>query len=252
MSSCLSVKPLEMQQCLEGKCQELLKHCWGELWGKDPQKQAALEELEQGLDRLMAQFLPGYEQRFKMAEMKAETEANKKAVEDARQAHKQFVQKQDRDHQSMSCCLSVEPAEMQQRLEGKQQELLKHFQWELLGEDPQTQATLGKLKKELDRQMAQFLTAYGKRFKGNTYKHPEENLPQILYSVQDNHKYCKAIPGFSGPFFSGDVAEFGVTGPFPEDNMAYGFSGSSGFSGSFISEDMASSEFRESISPEDG
>ncbi|XP_034637936.1 uncharacterized protein LOC117883078 [Trachemys scripta elegans] len=66
MSSCLWVKPLEMQRCLEGKCQELLERCRGELRGKDPQKQAALEELKKELDKQMAEFLPRYEQRFKV------------------------------------------------------------------------------------------------------------------------------------------------------------------------------------------
>ncbi|CAM5117832.1 unnamed protein product [Eretmochelys imbricata] len=165
-SSCLSVKPAEMQHRLEEKRQELLERCRGKLRGKDPEKQAALEELKQGLDRLMAQFLPGYEQRFKMAEMAEMREkANRKAVEDTRREYEQFREKQDRDHQSTSSCLSVEPAEMQQRLEEKRQELLERCRGELQGEDPQKQAALEELKQELDRLMAQFLSDYKLRFK---------------------------------------------------------------------------------------
>ncbi|CAM4679231.1 uncharacterized protein [Lepidochelys kempii] len=165
-SSCLSVKPLEMQQRLEEKRRELLERCRGKLRGKDPEKQAALEELKQGLDRLMAQFLPGYEQRFKMAEMAEMREkANRKAVEGIRREYEQFREKQDRDHQSTSSCLSVEPAEMQQRLEEKRQELLESCQGELQGEDPQKQAALEELKQGLDRLMAQFLSDYKLRFK---------------------------------------------------------------------------------------
>uniref|UniRef100_A0A8C3T9T2 Uncharacterized protein n=1 Tax=Chelydra serpentina TaxID=8475 RepID=A0A8C3T9T2_CHESE len=65
MSRCLRVKPAEIQRQLEGKQQELLKQCQGQLWGKDPQKEAALKELEQGLAKQTAQFLPEYGQRFK-------------------------------------------------------------------------------------------------------------------------------------------------------------------------------------------
>ncbi|XP_043404770.1 RING finger protein 112 [Chelonia mydas] len=165
-SSCLNVEPAEMQQRLEVKRQELLERCRGELRGKDPEKQAALEELKQGLDRLMAQFLPGYEQRFKMAEMAEMREkANRKAVEDTRREYEQFREKQDRDHQTMSSCLSVKPLEMQQRLEEKRQELLERCRGELQGEDPQKQAALEELKQELDRLMAQFLSDYKLRFK---------------------------------------------------------------------------------------
>ncbi|XP_053882901.1 trichohyalin-like [Malaclemys terrapin pileata] len=166
MSSCLRVKPAEMQRCLEGKRQELLERCRGELRGEDPQKQAPLKKLEQGLDRLMAQFLTTYRERFKMAEMAEMREkANRKAVEAARQEYEQFVQDLDRDHQSMSSCLSVKPAEMQRRLEGKRQELLERCRGELRGEDPQKQAALEELKQELDKQMNTFLQDYKLRFK---------------------------------------------------------------------------------------
>ncbi|KAM9148975.1 RING finger protein 112-like [Pangshura tecta] len=157
-SCCLSVKPAEMQRRLEGKRQELLERCWGELRGEDPQKQESLEELKEELDRQMDKFLLAYEQRFKM-------EANRRAVEDTRREYEQFVQEQDRDHQSTSCCLSVKPAEMQQRLERKRQELLERCRGELRGEDPQKQAAMEELKEELDRQMDKFLLAYEQRFK---------------------------------------------------------------------------------------
>ncbi|XP_065418873.1 uncharacterized protein PHETA2 isoform X3 [Chrysemys picta bellii] len=163
MSSCLRVKPLEMQRRLEGKRQELLERCRGELRGEDPQKQAALKELKKELDKQMAEFLPRYEQRFKMAAMIEEE--NRKAAEASRRKYEQFVQQLDRDHQSMRRCLSVKPAEMQRRQEGKRQELLERCQGELRGEDPQKQAALEELKKELDKQMDEFLTAYGQRFK---------------------------------------------------------------------------------------
>ncbi|XP_044868459.1 RING finger protein 112-like isoform X3 [Mauremys mutica] len=163
MSSCLRVKPLEMQQRLEGKRQELLEQGQGELWGKDPQKQAALEELKKELDKQIATFLPRYEQRFKMAAMIEEE--NSKAVEASRREYEQFVQQLDRDHQSMRHCLSVKPAEMRQRLEGKRQELLERCRGELQGEDLQKQAALEDLEQELDRQMDEFLSAYGQRFK---------------------------------------------------------------------------------------
>ncbi|CAM5148006.1 unnamed protein product [Natator depressus] len=165
-SSCLNVEPAEMQHRLEGKRQELLESCRGKLRGKDPEKQAALEELKQGLDRLMAQFLPGYEQRFMRAQMAEMREkANRKAVEDTRREYEQFREKQDRDHQTMSSCLSVKPLEMRHRLEGKRQELLERCRGELQGEDPQKQAALEELKQELDRLMAQFLSDYKLRFK---------------------------------------------------------------------------------------
>nr|XP_042702697.1 RING finger protein 112-like isoform X2 [Chrysemys picta bellii] len=86
-------------------------------------------------------------------------------VEAARREYEQFVQKQDRDHQSTSSCLRVKPAKMKQLLEGKHQELLERCRGELRGEDPQKQAALEELKQELDRQMDQFLSAYGQRFK---------------------------------------------------------------------------------------
>ncbi|XP_034626401.1 uncharacterized protein LOC117877401 isoform X2 [Trachemys scripta elegans] len=167
MSSCLRVKPLEMQRRLEGKCQELLERCQGELWGEDPQKQEALEELKKELDKQMAEFLARYEQRFKMAEMAEMREkANRGAVEAARREYGLFVkQLQDRGHQSMSSCLRVKPLEMKRCQEGKRQELLKRCWGELRGEDPQKQAALEELKQELDKQMDQFLSAYGQRFK---------------------------------------------------------------------------------------
>ncbi|XP_065450240.1 RING finger protein 112-like isoform X2 [Chrysemys picta bellii] len=165
MSSCLRVKPLEMKRHQEGKRQELLERCRGELRGEDPQKQAALEELKQELDRQMDQFLLAYGQRFKMAAM----EANKKAVEVAMKGYEHFLQKLDHDHQSMNHCLSVKPAEMHQRLEGKRQELLECCWRELLGEDLQKQAALKELKQGLANQMAQFLMAYRERFKKKTY-----------------------------------------------------------------------------------
>ncbi|XP_030417855.1 RING finger protein 112-like isoform X5 [Gopherus evgoodei] len=65
MRSCLRVKPLEMQKRLEGKRQELLERCRGELLGEDPQKQEALEELQQGLPSQMDEFLLTYKKRFK-------------------------------------------------------------------------------------------------------------------------------------------------------------------------------------------
>ncbi|XP_039390393.1 RING finger protein 112-like isoform X2 [Mauremys reevesii] len=163
MISCLRVKPAEMQQRLEGKRQELLEHCRGELWGKDLQKQAALEELKKELDKQMATFLPRYEQRFKMAAMIEEE--NSKAVEASRREYEQFLQQLDRDHQSMRRCLSVKPEEMRQRLEGKHQELLECCRGELQGEDLQKQTALEDLEQELDRQMDEFLSAYGQRFK---------------------------------------------------------------------------------------
>nr|XP_023963074.1 uncharacterized protein LOC101934149 [Chrysemys picta bellii] len=163
MSSCLRVKPLEMPRRLEGKRQELLERCRGELRGEDPQKQAALEELKKELDKQMAEFLLRYEQRFKMAEMREK--ANRGAVEAARRKYGLFVKQLDRGHQSMSSCLRVKPLEMQRRQEGKRQELLKRCRGELRGEDPQKQAALEELKQELDKQMDQFLSAYGQRFK---------------------------------------------------------------------------------------
>ncbi|XP_053878840.1 trichohyalin-like [Malaclemys terrapin pileata] len=163
MSSCLRVKPLEMQRRLEGKRQELLERCQGELRGEDPQKQAALEELKKELDKQMAEFLPRHEQRFKMAAMMEEE--NRKAVEASRRKYEQFVQQLDHDHQSMHRCLSVKPAEMQRRQEGKRQKLLERCRGELRGEDPQKQAALEELKQELDKQMDEFLTAYGQHFK---------------------------------------------------------------------------------------
>nr|XP_023959393.2 RING finger protein 112-like [Chrysemys picta bellii] len=51
INCCLRVKPEEMKRRLEGKRRELLKHCQGQLWGEDTQKQAALKVLEQGLAR---------------------------------------------------------------------------------------------------------------------------------------------------------------------------------------------------------
>nr|XP_042699567.1 uncharacterized protein LOC122172502 isoform X2 [Chrysemys picta bellii] len=111
----------------------------------------------------MAEFLPRYEQHFKMAAM-IEKE-NRKAVEASRRKYEQFVQQLDRDHQSMRRCLSVKPAEMQRRQEGKRQELLERCQGELRGEDPQKEAALEELKEELDRHMDEFLTAYGQPFK---------------------------------------------------------------------------------------
>ncbi|XP_065412981.1 RING finger protein 112-like [Chrysemys picta bellii] len=166
MSSCLRVKPVEMQRRLEGKRQELLERCRGELRGEDPQKQAALEELKKELDKQMAEFLPRYEQRFKMAEMAEMREkANRGAVEAARREYGLFVKQLDRGHQSMSSCLIVKPLEMKRRQEGKRQELLKRCRGELRGEDPQKQAALEELKQELGKQMDQFLSSYGQHFK---------------------------------------------------------------------------------------
>ncbi|XP_065450247.1 RING finger protein 112-like isoform X2 [Chrysemys picta bellii] len=159
MSSCLRVKPAEMQRCLEGKHQELLELCRGELLGEDPQKQAALEELKQELDRQMDQFLSDYEQRFN------KMEENRRAVEDTRREYEQYVQKQDREHQNMSSCLKVTPKKMKQCLEEKHQKLLERCRGELWGEDPQKQAALEELKQELDKQMNQFLPAYEQRRK---------------------------------------------------------------------------------------
>ncbi|XP_039392052.1 RING finger protein 112-like [Mauremys reevesii] len=95
----------------------------------------------------------------------AESFANSRAVEAARRDYEQFVQKQDRDHQGMWSCLKVKPEEMQQCLERECKELLERCRGELRGEDPQKQAALEELKKELDRQMTQFLSAYEHRFK---------------------------------------------------------------------------------------
>uniref|UniRef100_A0A8C4WG84 Uncharacterized protein n=2 Tax=Gopherus evgoodei TaxID=1825980 RepID=A0A8C4WG84_9SAUR len=159
MRSCLRVKPLEMQKRLEGKRQELLEHCWGELRGKDPQKQEALKELKQELDRQMDKFLLVYKERFKKMEV------NKRAAEDTRRDYEQFVQELDRDHQSMRSCLRVKPLEMQKRLEGKRQELLERCRGELLGEDPQKQEALEELQQGLPSQMDEFLLTYKKRFK---------------------------------------------------------------------------------------
>ncbi|TFJ96311.1 cortexin-3-like [Platysternon megacephalum] len=100
-----------------------------------------------------------------MAAMKA----NKKAVEVAMKRYEHFVQKLDRDHQSMSSCLRVKPAEMHQRLEVKCQELLEPFWRELRGEYPQKQAALKELKQGLASQIDQFLMAYSERFKEKTY-----------------------------------------------------------------------------------
>ncbi|TFJ96312.1 dimethylallyladenosine tRNA methylthiotransferase [Platysternon megacephalum] len=104
---------------------------------------------------------------MKMAEAFAamRQEVNRRAVEATRREYEQFVQEQDRGHQSMSSCLRVKPLEMQRCQEGKRQELLKRCRGELLGEDPQKQAALEELKKELDKQMDEFLSAYKQRFK---------------------------------------------------------------------------------------
>ncbi|XP_034637716.1 uncharacterized protein LOC117882933 isoform X1 [Trachemys scripta elegans] len=104
---------------------------------------------------------------MKMAEAFAvmRQELNRRAVEATRREYDQFVQELDRDHQSTSSCLRVKPVEMQRRLEGKRQELLERCQAELRGEDPQKQAALEELKQELDKQMDQFLSAYGQHFK---------------------------------------------------------------------------------------
>nr|XP_042703524.1 RING finger protein 112-like [Chrysemys picta bellii] len=104
---------------------------------------------------------------MKMAEAFAvmRQELNRRAVEATRREYEQFVQELDRDHQSMSSCLRVKPVEMQRRLEGKRQELLERCRGELRGEDPQKQAALEELKKELDKQMAEFLPRYEQRFK---------------------------------------------------------------------------------------
>ncbi|XP_030417861.1 RING finger protein 112-like isoform X2 [Gopherus evgoodei] len=157
MSSCLRVNPLEMQQRLEGKYQELLEHCRGELRGEDPQKQMALEGLEQGLASKMTQFLSDYRQRYEMAETE---EKNSRAVKDAREEYEEFVQEQDRDHQTLIPCLWVRSAEMQGRLEGKRQELLEHCRRELQGKDRQKQAALEELGQTLNERMEQFLRDY--------------------------------------------------------------------------------------------
>ncbi|XP_065454987.1 uncharacterized protein LOC135984238 [Chrysemys picta bellii] len=166
MRRCLSVKPAEMQRRQEGKRQELLECCLGELRGEDPQKQAALEELKEELDKQMDEFLTAYGQHFKMAEMAEMREkANRGAVEAARREYGLFVKQLDHGHQSMSSSLRVKPLEMKRRQEGKRQELLKRCRGELRGEDPQKQAALEELKQELDKQMDEFLSAYGQRFK---------------------------------------------------------------------------------------
>ncbi|CAM4581274.1 unnamed protein product [Caretta caretta] len=92
-------------------------------------------------------------------------ELNSRAVQAARQEYEQFVQNEDRDHQSMCSCLSVEPQEMRQCLEGKRQELLERCWGELRGEDPEKQAALKELKQGLDEQTTPFLSTYGQRFK---------------------------------------------------------------------------------------
>ncbi|XP_065450253.1 RING finger protein 112-like [Chrysemys picta bellii] len=65
INCCLRVKPEEMKRRLEGKRRELLTHCQAQLWGEDPQKQAALKVLEQGLAGKTSKFLTAYGQRFK-------------------------------------------------------------------------------------------------------------------------------------------------------------------------------------------
>nr|XP_032619849.1 RING finger protein 112-like isoform X3 [Chelonoidis abingdonii] len=157
MSSCLRVTPLEMQRRLEGKCQELLERCRGELQGEDPQKQMALEGLEQGLASKMTQFLSDYRQRYEMAETE---EKNSRAVKDAREEYEEFVQEQYRDHQRLIPRLWVRSSEMQQRLEGKRQKLLEHCRRELQGEDRQKQAALEELEQSLNKRMEQFLRDY--------------------------------------------------------------------------------------------
>ncbi|XP_065418886.1 uncharacterized protein PHETA2 isoform X5 [Chrysemys picta bellii] len=137
MRRCLSVKPAEMQRRQEGKRQELLERCQGELRGEDPQKQAALEELKKELDKQMDEFLTAYGQRFKMAEMAEMREkANRGAVEAARREYGLFVKQLDRGHQSMSSCLRVKPVEMKRRQEGKRQELLKRCRGGAAGRGP--------------------------------------------------------------------------------------------------------------------
>ncbi|KAG6926575.1 ring finger protein 112 [Chelydra serpentina] len=101
----------------------------------------------------------------KMAETFAamRQELNSRAVEAARREYEEFLQKQDRAHQSTSGCLRVEPLEMQRRLEEKRWDLLKGC-WEEVWE-PQKQVAREELKQELDRQMELFLMEYKLRFK---------------------------------------------------------------------------------------
>ncbi|XP_039392036.1 RING finger protein 112-like [Mauremys reevesii] len=104
---------------------------------------------------------------MKMAETFAamRQETNSKTIEDTRKEYEQFVQDQDRGHQSMIPCLRVKPEEMEQRLQGKCKELLERCRGKLLGEDPKKWDALKKLEQELDKKTAQFLTAYEQRFK---------------------------------------------------------------------------------------
>ncbi|KAM9148976.1 uncharacterized protein ACDP82_006126 [Pangshura tecta] len=92
-------------------------------------------------------------------------ETNSKTIKDTGKEYEQFVQDQDRGHQSMIPCLRVKPAEMQQLLQRKYKELLERCRGKLLGKDPQKWVALKNLEQELGKKTAQFLTAYEQRFK---------------------------------------------------------------------------------------
>ncbi|KAG6926577.1 ring finger protein 112, partial [Chelydra serpentina] len=160
-SSLLRVKPAEMQRRLEEKRWDLLVRCQEEMWGEDPQKQAALDELEQKVDKQMDEFLLDYKERFQVAKTEEE---NSKAVEAKRMKFGKFVQWLKRAHQKMRRCLRVKPAEMKQPLETKK-EFLKLCWGKLQGKDSQKQAALKELEKGLNKQTAQFLPSYEQRFK---------------------------------------------------------------------------------------
>ncbi|XP_074854431.1 RING finger protein 112-like [Carettochelys insculpta] len=98
-----------------------------------------------------------------LAAMRQEKE-NSRAVTATRKDFEEFVQRQDCDHQEMETCLSVEPAEMRRRLEGKRQELVQRCRGQLQGKEQQVQAALSELEEELERKKVHFLSAYESRF----------------------------------------------------------------------------------------
>ncbi|XP_074854420.1 RING finger protein 112-like isoform X2 [Carettochelys insculpta] len=98
-----------------------------------------------------------------LAAMRQEKE-NSRAVTAARKDYEEFVQQLDYDHQSMSSCLSVEPAAMERRLGEKRREVLGGCWARLQGEAPQRQAAREELEEELDRQLKMFLRTYEKHY----------------------------------------------------------------------------------------
>ncbi|XP_075784960.1 uncharacterized protein LOC112544696 [Pelodiscus sinensis] len=157
--SILSMEPGKMRRHLEEKRQELQGRCREELWGQAPQRQAALQELEEELAGQGARFLQAYEQRFQVAK------ENRREIEASWREYEQFVQEQDDSHKCLSSCLKVEPEEMQRRLEEKRRELRDRCRGELRGQAPQSQAALQELEEELAGQEAQFLQAYEQRYR---------------------------------------------------------------------------------------